>query len=1220
VRAPGTPSVVVPLAAHTRRAASIASGLGSSDAGDGDGDGEGDGYIDDDDLLQLPPLAAPPPGTPPLRADSPDRAAHTADAAGAAASAPRPQRSPTIVARPAGLGPSPAFAPLGSFGAPFASLGGPGLTPAAAAGTPGSRALSLFNSAASAAAASASGEFGRSLGAHSMPAPAAAPFTFPAPTAISASELLDGNPAAAADADAAADAAAAAAAATALSPGSAAAAAAEERLEALSLSSTADSGAGTGRLRLRAQSACDCDYNRPAGFGACASGASSSTDSAALAEEATDTVPGLARLLTMAAPAAPAAALAAGESEEPCAPPDWSTDAGAARWPCLRTDGTHAENCCHRLLAPVVPAPVAPARMTDDADEGAAPTAGRCVSTGDPSAAHQLSCSFSAVSAIGPVAARLPSTGSSAAPSSSPSGDSTAPSSGARTGNSSSASSSFGGGSSSRSCSVCRADRGSGVGLVPGSIFAPALNACIDASAPAATDDAPSSPPGLVTAPGPMPRSAAELAGVTSFPAPAPGAAQAGVVDVGLALPLPDDAPEDAAEEEKACAAAAATLLALRRAFEARELPRVLAALELEAERDTEAATAAAAAAAALASAATAAAAAASAPLATGDASPPPSAPTSGPSSPPAQAPTPAPVTAAALAGALSSAWWNSSDCYSWLASAAVPGRWTGRGRAVDRLGIVRELCGPDAGDPIHGGTTASIVVELRAPPCVVPVDAADQAAAAGVSTAAAAAVGACSAVATTSIAAEADTDTETDSAAAAAATGAGQGPLLRVIDYRALAAVPPAAGAAGKLKSSCAGAQILARRRAEAAAAAGFTPPADDAATPGTPDAGAAGETVSGAPPDAQLFLFQDRGLGPGVAATIICANVGDSTACCVTEPLPKARPLLLAQRTAASAAAAAAAAAAAVAGDSGVVPVPAPPVNLLDDPWLVPRLLFLTEDHGPDNPREYARVQALDRERHPVKLLFVYDRRDAVAKHACPRVFGADGQLDQRLKANPWAHGLHPTNVRQEPAAYAVTPAGVVADATCIAMTRALGDLFSHQFGLTWEPAISVTDVPTYCAYTVCVASDGVWDCWGYSDWAVATITLIKKHARALQRQRQRELSLTGTLSASSSFSAGTGGTPGDGAAAAMAALTSGSPLSPPSTLSMQRSLSSAALPATPVFLSRGSLLPPQSAAASPAGDGLLQMSHERAVQSFGANGYDDSSLVLWHGDSFV
>ena len=131
----------------------------------------------------------------------------------------------------------------------------------------------------------------------------------------------------------------------------------------------------------------------------------------------------------------------------------------------------------------------------------------------------------------------------------------------------------------------------------------------------------------------------------------------------------------------------------------------------------------------------------------------------------------------------------------------------------------------------------------------------------------------------------------------------------------------------------------------------------------------------------------------------------------------------------------------------------------------------------------------------------------------------------------------GLHPTNVRYEPAVYAVTPRSISKDSTCIAMsarsadtqgvargvaalspspslirfhfccvvvpkrTRAIGDYYAHQFGLTHVPSISVKRIScadsgsedttqahtnSYAtseqAYTIFVASDGVWD-WSVS-----------------------------------------------------------------------------------------------------------------------------------------
>ena len=196
-----------------------------------------------------------------------------------------------------------------------------------------------------------------------------------------------------------------------------------------------------------------------------------------------------------------------------------------------------------------------------------------------------------------------------------------------------------------------------------------------------------------------------------------------------------------------------------------------------------------------------------------------------------------------------------------------------------------------------------------------------------------------------------------------------------------------------------------------------------------------------------------------------------------------------------------------------------------------------FLSVDHGPENPDEFHRIATLPQHLHPLKLLFVYDKTNQMRKYDCPLVFlphppvAAQQQQQQQQHcspcaerdpvyvSNPWGHGLHPTNVRYEPAVYAVTPKQVVKDSTCIAMTRALGDFYAHQFGLTWMPSIGVrrcrvTKSEEKAAggaaaaaggdekstadgkdgislhesgdgFTIILASDGIWDCWKYEDF---------------------------------------------------------------------------------------------------------------------------------------
>jgi serine/threonine protein phosphatase PrpC len=89
---------------------------------------------------------------------------------------------------------------------------------------------------------------------------------------------------------------------------------------------------------------------------------------------------------------------------------------------------------------------------------------------------------------------------------------------------------------------------------------------------------------------------------------------------------------------------------------------------------------------------------------------------------------------------------------------------------------------------------------------------------------------------------------------------------------------------------------------------------------------------------------------------------------------------------------------------------------------------------------------------------------------------------QLFDYLLSVFFSIGLHPTNVRYEPAVYAVTPRSVAKDSTCIAMTRALGDFYAHQFGLTWVPSITTRRIAAGIDYSILLASDGIWDCWKY------------------------------------------------------------------------------------------------------------------------------------------
>jgi len=162
----------------------------------------------------------------------------------------------------------------------------------------------------------------------------------------------------------------------------------------------------------------------------------------------------------------------------------------------------------------------------------------------------------------------------------------------------------------------------------------------------------------------------------------------------------------------------------------------------------------------------------------------------------------------------------------------------------------------------------------------------------------------------------------------------------------------------------------------------------------------------------------------------------------------------------------------------------------------------LHLSVDHGPDSAKEWARINDLPKSDYPYKLLFIYDKGNVRRKYECPRVFleyGPNaGSKDPEYVKNPWGNDLRPTNVRYDPAVYAVSPSGVEEDVTCIAMTRALGDFYAHQFGLSWEPDVYVKNLDPKNEYLMTAGSDGIWDCWkheDFSDFATSTCQTYPK-----------------------------------------------------------------------------------------------------------------------------
>ena len=55
-------------------------------------------------------------------------------------------------------------------------------------------------------------------------------------------------------------------------------------------------------------------------------------------------------------------------------------------------------------------------------------------------------------------------------------------------------------------------------------------------------------------------------------------------------------------------------------------------------------------------------------------------------------------------------------------------------------------------------------------------------------------------------------------------------------------------------------------------------------------------------------------------------------------------------------------------------------------------------------------------------------------------------------------------------------------------LGMTRALGDFYMQHHGCTWEPAVSCIDLfdvqSELSRVTLLLASDGLWDLWGYQE----------------------------------------------------------------------------------------------------------------------------------------
>lgn len=160
----------------------------------------------------------------------------------------------------------------------------------------------------------------------------------------------------------------------------------------------------------------------------------------------------------------------------------------------------------------------------------------------------------------------------------------------------------------------------------------------------------------------------------------------------------------------------------------------------------------------------------------------------------------------------------------------------------------------------------------------------------------------------------------------------------------------------------------------------------------------------------------------------------------------------------------------------------------------------------HRALNKREFNRIKELPKEQYPTKVSFVYDVYGVQDPDLLPKVFLPNGDINTRLSQNPARHGLYPSNIRKEPATYAVTPRSVKVDRVRLANTRSLGDFYGHQFGISHEPEICIEVLPPNESYAIVAASDGVWDTREYRE-VVSWIQNLTAQGKAPTSQKLRE-----------------------------------------------------------------------------------------------------------------
>lgn len=163
-----------------------------------------------------------------------------------------------------------------------------------------------------------------------------------------------------------------------------------------------------------------------------------------------------------------------------------------------------------------------------------------------------------------------------------------------------------------------------------------------------------------------------------------------------------------------------------------------------------------------------------------------------------------------------------------------------------------------------------------------------------------------------------------------------------------------------------------------------------------------------------------------------------------------------------------------------------------------------FLSTTDSPLNEEEYKRIQGLPNKKSD-KLIFVYDVDNQTKKYLLPKIylsFGKDaGKKDPKYVKDPWGFCLRPTNVRYDPAVYAIT-SRAAKEEVCLAVTRGLGYFHAQPFGLTWEPHVRIQTLDPRKKYLVAVASDGIWDAWKFEDFTAYATKTVNTYPNDLLR----------------------------------------------------------------------------------------------------------------------